>query len=180
VGRRSPGCCSSRAPAVHRLLRRRRLESEWLLAPHGGGGSLAAGATGLSGCPPERVPGPPWTAVTAKREPSLPKAASPQSLGTEAARGCCSGSSTGSDRLGLIWYVDENSDDNALHLALGKVEYDVSYTASSRSGPNQTVPVAFQEPRHRRQQQQVVVERGELKSLQLTGHIKTLAEVRAQ
>lgn len=84
----------------------------------------------------------------------------------------------GSDRLGLIWYVDENSDDNALHLALGKVEYDVSYTASSRSGPHQTVPVAFQGPRHRPKQQQLVVERGELKSLQLTGQIRTLAQVR--
>lgn len=84
----------------------------------------------------------------------------------------------GSDRLDLIWYVDENSDDNALHLALGKVEYDVGYTASSRSAPKQTVPVAFQGPRHRRKLQQVVVERGELKSLQLTGQIKTLAQVR--
>jgi hypothetical protein len=86
----------------------------------------------------------------------------------------------GSDRLGLIWYVDESSNENALHLALGKVEYDVRYTPTSGSAPAGTAPVAFQGPRHRPKQQQVVVERGELKTLRLTGHIKTLAQVRAQ
>ena len=86
----------------------------------------------------------------------------------------------GSDRLGLTWYVDENSHENALHLALGKVEYDVRYTPTSGSAPSGTAPLAFQAPRHRPRQQQVVVGRGELKTLALTGHIKTLAQVRAQ
>jgi len=86
----------------------------------------------------------------------------------------------GSDRLGLTWYVDEDSYENALHLALGKVEYDVRYTPTSGSAPAGIAPVAFQAPRHRPRQQQVVVGRGELKTLALTGHIKTLAQVRAQ
>ena len=38
----------------------------------------------------------------------------------------------GSDRFGLPWYMDENSDSDALHLALGKVSYDFRYTSSSR------------------------------------------------
>lgn len=76
--------------------------------------------------------------------------------------------------------MDEESDENSLHLALGKVEYDVRYTSPSRSAAMQTVPTAFKGPRHRPKQQQVVVERSELKSVPLTGRIKALAEVRAQ
>lgn len=84
----------------------------------------------------------------------------------------------GSDRLGLLWYVDEKSDDNALHLALGKVAYDVRYTPSTGQAPGEHVPVAFQAPRHRAEQP-VSVKPGELKSLMLDGQIKTFSQVRA-
>lgn len=83
----------------------------------------------------------------------------------------------GSDRLGLLWYVDEKSSENALHLALGKVSYDVRYTPSTEQAPGQRVPVAFQAPRHRAEQP-ISVKPGELKSLTLDGQIKTFSQVR--
>lgn len=77
-----------------------------------------------------------------------------------------------------MWYVDENSNENALHLTLGKIPYDVRYAPSSGQLPSEQVPIVFQAPRHR-VEQQVVVKPNELKSLTLDSQIKTLTQVRA-
>ena len=84
------------------------------------------------------------------------------------------------DSLGLLWYVDDTSTENALHIKLGKVSYDVRYTASTSGVADQTVPLAFQAPRRQPPSDgPVVVQPGELKETTLTGTIKTLSQVRA-
>jgi hypothetical protein len=85
----------------------------------------------------------------------------------------------GSDGAGIIWYIDERSDNNALRLTLGKVSYDVRYTPQSNVTQTQNVPVAFQSPRHRDMSKPIPIERGELKQIILQGQIKSLAQVRA-
>jgi hypothetical protein len=83
-----------------------------------------------------------------------------------------------SDRLGLLWYVDENSRDNAMHWTLGQIPYDIRYTPASETVAEQTTPLAFQAPRRRLLNEPIAVDRTKLKSLTLDYRIKTLAEVR--
>jgi hypothetical protein len=84
-----------------------------------------------------------------------------------------------SDRLGLLWYVNEDSNDNALRLMLGVVSYDVRYTPPSGPMSGQPTPLTFQAPRRRNTDEPVTVDRDKLKVLPLDSQIKTLSQVRA-
>ena len=83
------------------------------------------------------------------------------------------------DRLGLLWYVDEHSEDNALHVQLGNVPYDFRYSSNAVQAGDQPVPVSFQAPRHRVSEGAIKVDRDKLKTLPLGGQIKTLSQVRS-
>jgi hypothetical protein len=84
-----------------------------------------------------------------------------------------------SDALGLVWYVDENSKDNAMRLQLGQMGYDVRYHLGSGQISNQPAPVKFQAPRRAMRGGTVSVDAKTLKSLPLDYQIRTLSEVRA-
>jgi len=94
-------------------------------------------------------------------------------------RGLIQWFSHSSDALGLVWYVDEKSDDNAMHLQLGQVGYDVRYHQGSIQASSQPDPVRFQAPRRAIRDDSVSVDPNTLKSLALDYQIKTLSEVRA-
>jgi hypothetical protein len=85
----------------------------------------------------------------------------------------------GKKSLGMVWYVDGQSFDNALHLTLGAFPYDVAYNPAGEMSSGKPVPAAFQAPRHRNVSQPAKVDRATLRTLTLDARIRTLAEVRA-
>jgi hypothetical protein len=78
---------------------------------------------------------------------------------------------------GMLWYVDEGSDENQLRLSLGSVPYDVAYSASGAESntPREKQKIIVQEPRNRLP---VILKRDELKEIIFQGEIKTLSQVR--
>jgi hypothetical protein len=84
--------------------------------------------------------------------------------------------------LGMLWYVDENSADNALRIQLGAVPYDVRYHrpgSEYKQGQSQVLPVAFQAPRRRVTSDSINIGPGQLKNLPLKGEVRTFTEVRS-
>jgi hypothetical protein len=76
----------------------------------------------------------------------------------------------------LVWYVDEASPDNALHLTLGSVPYDVRYGTATVPAAEGPVDVrAARQPDHSKP---IVVEPGSLKNIMMNGRVRTLTEVR--
>jgi len=78
----------------------------------------------------------------------------------------------------LIWYVDESSPDNALHLCLGSLPYDVRY--GNDAVPATAGPVEVNAQRQRDGSQPIAVEPGALKQITMVGSIRTLSQVRAR
>jgi hypothetical protein len=76
----------------------------------------------------------------------------------------------------LIWYVDESSPNNALHLCLGSLPYDVRY--GNEAVPASPGPVEVSAQRQRDGSQLIAVEPGSLKQIMMTGSIRTLSQVR--
>jgi hypothetical protein len=91
-------------------------------------------------------------------------------------RGVLQAFSHRSDNAELVWYVDETSPDNALHLQLGQVPWDVRYGTED-------VPAAEGPVRARAQRQldrpAGPIEVTGLKEIPVTGRIRTLRDVRS-
>jgi hypothetical protein len=85
----------------------------------------------------------------------------------------------GTEQLGLLWYIDGSSQDNALRLQLGRVPYDVRYSPKASPEGGQSIPVVFQAPRHAPREGPIAVDRNALKTLTLNGQVRTLLEVRS-
>lgn len=79
---------------------------------------------------------------------------------------------------GLLWYVDETSDNNDLRLSLGSVPYDVHCSATDPETEKRIEKrvATIQEPRYR---SPATLKREELKTVNLSPEIRTLAEVRS-
>lgn len=81
------------------------------------------------------------------------------------------------DHIELLWYVDSSSPDNALHLRLGSVPYDLRYGNSAV--PAAEGPVTLRAQRQPDRSKTIQIGPGQLKK-KMNGTIWTLDQVRAR